>query len=59
MQIRKTNPEFRQESKLFVPEQNMSQLEVVSATFYMHQTSGACADKCACDLTQQIEMTEG
>ena len=37
----------------------MSQLEVVSATFYTHQTSGTCADKCAWDLMQQVEMTEG
>ena len=28
------------------------------AIYYMHQTSGACADVYTCDLTHQMEKTE-
>ena len=38
-----------------MPEQNVPQLEVVRATFYMPQTSGAWAGMCRCDCTHHIE----
>ena len=35
----------------------MSQAEVAHVIFYMLQTSGMCADMCACNLTHQMEKT--
>ena len=35
----------------------MSQVEVVCAIFYLHQTSGTCAGMCACYRMHQMEKT--
>ena len=36
--------------------QLVSKTELVRAIFCTHQTSGACADVCACDGTHQTEF---
>ena len=36
----------------------MSQLHLVQANFYTHQTGDLCAGMCTCDLMHQMEKTD-
>ena len=58
VQIQTKSQNFNKSRNIFNPNQNVSQLDLVRAIFYTHQTSGPCAGVCTGNCMHQMEKID-